>query len=100
MKRLFFMMLIVLPMAVTAKPKQEYTTAVFHVEIHCDACVKKIQNNIAFEKGLKDMRINQSEETVTITFDPQKTDTATIKLAFEKIKKPVARIELTTQEKK
>lgn len=73
--------------------KHQRETAVFHVEIFCDGCVKNIQNNIAFEKGLKDMKINRKEQTVTLTWDPAKTDTTRLKTAFEKIHKPVSRIE-------
>ncbi|MBQ7209432.1 MAG: cation transporter [Paludibacteraceae bacterium] len=76
-----------------AKDKPARETAVFYVAIHCDGCVKKIEQNIAFEKGVKDMRINQKEQSVTITYDPRKTDIEKLKAAFEKIKKPVSRVE-------
>ncbi|MBR1564360.1 MAG: heavy-metal-associated domain-containing protein [Paludibacteraceae bacterium] len=79
---------------VYAKPKSERAKAVFHVEITCDNCVKNIQNNIVWEKGLKDMQIDKQAETVTLTWDPQKTDTTTLKQAFEKIHKPVQRIDM------
>ncbi len=76
--------------------RKQRETAVFYVEIECDKCVKRIQENIAFEKGLKDMLIDREKQTVTLTYDPQKTDTATLKLAFEKIRKPVSKIEVQT----
>ena len=87
-------------MLVYGNPKSERMTAVFHVEISCDNCVKRIQDNIAFEKGLKDMRIDKDQQTVTLTWDPEKTDTTMLKQAFEKIKKPVVRIEMKEQNKK
>lgn len=98
MKRLIIIAAM-FPLLAFAKPNQERVTAIFHVEIHCDACVKKIQNNIPYEKGLKDMRIDQKAETVTLTWDPQKTDTIALKAAFEKIKKPVSKIEMVQQKK-
>ena len=95
MKPSFLVMLILcLALAVQAKPKAARQTAVFHVQISCDNCVKRIQNYIPYEKGLKDMHINKEAQTVTLTWDPQKTDTATLKQAFEKIKKPVSLIEM------
>ena len=103
MKHSLILMLVVTMFVVTttaAEKKKQMETAVFHVEIHCDACVKKIQDNIAFEKGLKDMTIDKRTETVTLTWDPQETDTTTLKTAFEKIRKPVSRIDIPLQEKK
>lgn len=99
MKKLIITFALLLPFMAFARSNQERVTGIFHVEIHCDACVKKIQNNIPYEKGLKDMRIDQKAETVTLTWDPQKTDTTTIKAAFEKIKKPVRMIEIKEQKK-
>ncbi len=89
----------ILNIGVAYAAKKQYEKAVFHVEIHCDACIKKIQDNIAFEKGLKDMIIDKKAETVTLTWDPQKTDTTTLKLAFDKIRKPVSKIETIRNEK-
>lgn len=98
-KFLILSALCLLSISVSAKPKQR-ETAVFHVEISCDNCVRRIQDNIAFEKGLKDMKIDKQQQTVTLSWDPEKTDTLQLKNAFLKIKKPVSRIEITTQEKK
>ncbi|MBR1809696.1 MAG: cation transporter [Paludibacteraceae bacterium] len=86
-------------MTLSAKEKKR-ETAVFHVEISCDNCVKRIQDNIAFEKGLKDMRIDKEQQTVTLTWDPEKTDTLQLKTAFQKIRKPVSKIEKVSDEKK
>ena len=97
MRKLLIIMLIVLPFIAVATPKQKRETAVFHVEIKCDNCVRNIQNNIAFERGLKDMRIDKKQQTVTLTWDPQRTDTTTLKQAFIKIKKPVKKIEMQTK---
>lgn len=94
---LLLAVIAILNTGVAHAAKKQYAKAVFHVEIHCDACEKKIQENIAFEKGLKDLTIDRQTETVTITWDPQKTDTATLKLAFEKIKKPVSKIDIQQQ---
>ena len=96
MKRLFLIAIVIMSISViSAKDtKKQRETAVFHVEIECNNCVKRIQDNIAFEKGLKDMHIDKEAQTVTLTFDPQKTDTTTLKSAFEKIRKPVSKVEI------
>ena len=96
--KLLLIALLAVSIMVYAKPKAERVTAVFHVEISCDNCVKRIQDNIAFEKGLKDMRINKEQQTVTLTWDPAKTDTVQLKTAFAKITKPVGKIEIVREQ--
>ena len=73
------------PSEVSAKPKKEYKTVVFHVHLHCKDCVKKVQENIAFEKGVKDLEVSLENQTVKITYDPAKTDEAKLKTAIEKL---------------
>ncbi|MCM1034859.1 MAG: heavy-metal-associated domain-containing protein [Paludibacter sp.] len=76
-----------------AGKKQEKCRVVFSVEIHCDACVAKIEKNIAFEKGVRDLLIDKEKETVTVVYNPDKTDVETLKRAFAKIGKPVKAVE-------
>ena len=66
-------------------PKKELKTVVFNVGLHCQNCVKKVQENISFEKGVKSLDINLEKKTVTITYDAAKTDEATLKKAIEKL---------------
>lgn len=70
-----------------AAPKKELKTVVFNVGLHCQNCVKKVQENISFEKGVKSLDINLEKKTVTITYtyDAAKTDAATLKKAIEKL---------------
>ncbi|KAA6300485.1 MAG: hypothetical protein EZS26_003375 [Candidatus Ordinivivax streblomastigis] len=58
---------------------------VFGVSMHCDNCKKKIEKNISWEKGVKDLRIDLEEKTVTLLFDPKKTSAQTLKIAIEKL---------------
>ena len=37
-------------------------------------CVRKITENISFEKGVKDLEISLEDKEVTVTYDPAKTD--------------------------
>lgn len=68
-----------------AAPKKELKTVVFNVGLHCQNCVKKVQENISFEKGVKSLDINLEKKTVTITYDAAKTDEATLKKVIEKL---------------
>jgi len=74
--------------ALEASPKNVKTrpvTVVFDTDIHCKNCAKKIEDNIAFEKGVKDLEISIEAKTVTVSFDPTKTDAETLRVAIEKL---------------
>ena len=58
---------------------------VFATSIHCANCGKKVQENIAFEKGVKDLKVDVPGKTVTVTFNPAKTDTLKLKKALNKL---------------
>lgn len=60
-------------------------TVTFNVSMHCKNCVKKINDNVAFEKGVKDLSVSLDSKTVTVTYDPARTDVAKLKAALEKL---------------
>ena len=70
---------------VFGKPKKEYVTVVYDVHLHCENCVKKVNENIAFEKGVKKLEVSLEKHTVTVTFDPSKTDAVKIAAALKKL---------------
>ena len=55
-------------------------------EMHCENCEKKIKNYIRFEKGVKSIKTNLEDKTVTIEYDADKTTVPTIIKGFKKIK--------------
>ena len=65
--------------------KQNVTT-VFFTDIDCAGCAKKVTNTIPYEKGVKDVQVDVAAKTVTVTFDPTKTNNETLVKAFAKIK--------------
>ena len=68
--------------------KANKQVVVLSCDLHCQGCCDKIMKNIAFEKGVKDIVCNLSARTVTLTFDPRKTDLDTLLRAFDRIGKP------------
>ena len=72
-----------------AKKKKELKEVTFKVDLHCGNCVKKVQENIAFEKGVKDMKVSLEEQTVMLKYDAAKTSEETLKAAIEKLGYPV-----------
>lgn len=95
MKRLIIFLMAILPMAFvlsTAEAKPNKQKVVLYVHLHCEDCCNKILKNIPFDKelknGVKDLVFNMEEQTVTVTYDANKTDVPTIQKAFAKIGKP------------
>ena len=67
------------------KVKKERKTVTYHVSMHCKNCVAKITDNLSFVKGVEDLKVSLDEKTVTITYDPAKTNEATLQKAIEKL---------------
>ena len=98
MKRILFIALTLLLMAgtavaVQAQNKKENKQAniqevTFVTTIDCKNCVKKVEANLPYEKGIKDMKVNLDDRTVWIKYDADKTDkeklaAAIVKLGYE-----------------
>lgn len=80
-------MAMVLAMGAGAKAPQKETTAVFTVspKMSCANCENKIKSNLRFEKGVSSIVTDIEKQTVTVRFNPAKTDSAKIVKAFSKI---------------
>lgn len=78
---------VVALLSVTAVMAKEFRTVVFKVEqMECSNCERKVKNNIKFEKGLKDFSTDVKTQTVTITYDAEKTDVKKLQAGFKKFK--------------
>ncbi len=75
------------------KSKGEIKEVVFHVNLHCNSCVKKVQENIAFEKGVKGLEVSLEKQTVVVRFDAAKTSVEALKAAIQKLNVPVKSVE-------
>ena len=68
------------------KGEKKTVTVEFVTDIDCAGCAKKVTNTIPYEKGVKDVKVDVPTKTVTVTFDPAKTNEQALTKAFEKIK--------------
>lgn len=67
-----------------AKSKKE--TVTFFVEgMDCQNCIKKIEKNIAFEKGVTDLKCDLTTRTAVVTYKGDKTSKTKLTAAFKKI---------------
>ena len=68
-------------------------------EMHCENCEKKIKTNIRFEKGVKDIRTNLDDKTVTIEYDADKTNVEAIIKGFKKISYEASEVKPSPEKK-
>ena len=90
-------LILALMLSMTVWAKGERQTVVFDVNIHCQGCITKIEQNIAFARGVKDLECDLDSKTVTIVFDPEKTDVPHLQAAFAKINK-VAKVHIDSDD--
>ena len=96
MKRYLIITLALLLIAGTAafaqdkkqKKQADIREVTFVTTIDCKNCVKKVEANLPYEKGIKDMKVNLDDRTVWIKYDATKTDkeklaAAIVKLGYE-----------------
>ena len=92
MKKIVLMCLVALfgfGIANAQEPKttvKKSVTVEFVTDIDCAGCAKKVTNTIPYEKGVKDVQVDVATKTVTVTYDPAKTNNETLVKAFSKIK--------------
>jgi Cu2+-exporting ATPase len=68
------------------KKKNSKEKVTFLIEnMSCDNCIKKIEKNIAFEKGVTDLKCDLPTKTVEVTYRPNKTSKEKLVEAFSKI---------------
>lgn len=92
MKRIVLMLLCSLfaVSVVTAQnTKNKKETVTFLVDgMDCNNCIKKIEKNISFEKGVTDLKCDLSTHTAEVTYRTDKTTEEKLVAAFKKIGMP------------
>ena len=67
------------------KKSKELKEVTWTVNLHCENCVEKVNENLAFEKGVKDLKVSLEEGTVYIKYDSSKTSEETLAAAMKKL---------------
>ncbi len=65
--------------------KKKETVTFFVEGMDCSSCVKKIEKNISFEKGVTDLKCDLSTHTAEVTYKTDKTSKTKLVAAFKKI---------------
>ena len=83
--KLFFLMAMLLSFTIAIAADNK-ATEVFTLDHQMsEHCEKKIKENLRFEKGVSDIVVSLKENTITIKYNPKKTDTEKLIKAFKKI---------------
>lgn len=77
--------LVSLSTNVLAAKKDNLKTSLFNVSMDCVSCKEKIEKNIAFEKGVKDLLVDLDAKTVSVTYDLHKNSDEKLIAAFVKL---------------
>ena len=67
------------------KGKKKIETVKYWVSMDCENCKAKVEKNIAFEKGVKDLKVDLRTKTVVITYKPKKTKPEKLEKAIKKL---------------
>lgn len=68
-------------------------------QMHCENCEKKIKGNLRFERGVKRIETSIPQQTVTITYDADKTTPEKLIQAFGKFDYEAKEIENSKETK-
>jgi len=68
-----------------SKLKTNEAEVTFVTNMHCEHCKKKIENTVAHEKGVVDMKVTLDTKEVWIKFNATKTTKADLQKAIEKL---------------
>jgi copper chaperone CopZ len=68
------------------KEKKKMASVTFKVEMDCMECVNRIEKNIPFEKGVKDLQVDLENQKVEISYKSKLTSKENLQKAIEKLK--------------
>ena len=85
MKKILLLLIAALTMSMASAKDIKTVVLTTVPQMHCEGCEKRIKENIRFEKGIKKIVTDVEHQTVTITYDADKTTVEDIIKGFEKI---------------
>lgn len=75
-----------------SKKSKKYKDVTFRAHLHCENCVKKVMENISYEKGVKGLDVSLEEQRISIKYDPSKTNEEALAKAIQKLGYEVEKI--------
>lgn len=87
-KNLLAMLLLVVGSTALANPgekQKKSETVTIKSSTVCGMCETTIESNLIYEKGVQKVEVDLTTSTVLVTYDPRKTDAATVRTALTKL---------------
>ena len=100
MKKILLLLIAALTMSMASAKDIKTVVLTTVPQMHCEGCEKRIKENIRFEKGIKKIVTDVEHQTVTITYDADKTTVEDIIKGFEKINYNATEVKEGEQEEK
>ena len=69
----------------TEKVNSDIETVTFSTNMSCKNCVKKINENISFEKGVKGLDVSLEDQRISVKYDKRKTTEDAIAASIKKL---------------
>jgi len=82
---LVMMVIFISNPSIAQEKKKNFEEVQIQTSAVCGMCEERIETNIAFEKGVKSVELDDSTKIVTIGFDPRKTNADQLRTAISKI---------------
>ncbi|MBR4212854.1 MAG: heavy-metal-associated domain-containing protein [Bacteroidales bacterium] len=67
------------------KKQKKVAEVTFVTTIDCKNCVKKVEANLPYEKGILDMKVKLDDQTVWVKYNPEKTTIDKLIAAINKL---------------
>lgn len=71
--------------AVAQKTSKEVKSMVIKTSVVCEMCKEKIEKNLIFEKGVREVSVDMDKKEVTVNYRADKTNPEKIKTALSKL---------------
>ncbi len=81
-------LLLILPLLVGARLSAQdpkLTDIAVRTNAVCDMCVKTIETEMLYEKGVKSVQVDLDSNLIHVSIDPKKTDVAKVRAAISKL---------------
>ena len=79
------MVLLIANPSIAQEKKKNFEEVKIQTSAVCGMCEERIETNIAYEKGVKKVELDDSTKIVTIGYDPRKTDPDQLRTAISKV---------------
>jgi copper chaperone CopZ len=76
---------MMIAMGANAQKATKWSEVVIQTNGTCQSCKDKIENGIAYDKGVKDVNYDLATAKVKITYDAKKTSPETLRTAINKL---------------